>query len=123
MLTVEEEKTHALRVLASFITKLQSATDPFEVEAILYSIKRTAELACNRLHLQNRNAIIGKEQHVPAFISQTEYDARCSMTCVCGNAKEKSTLVCWDCFKRSDNALKWFPGTYEEWLKAREVKL
>ena len=118
MLTAQEEKAHAARVISSFLTKLEAATDPIEIEAILYSINRAAESAYGRLHIQNRHTLFG-EKHKPVFISQLEYDARCSSNCVCGNAKELSMLVCWDCFKRGDNALKYFDGTYEQWLKAR----
>ena len=55
----------------------------------------------------------------PYFISQTEYNARVSRECVCGNAKEVSMLVCWDCFKRGPLPLKWFDGSYEKWLTTR----
>lgn len=57
----------------------------------------------------------------PTFISRTEYSARIAMDCICGNPKENNTLVCWDCFKRGPNPLKFFNGSYEEWLKTREV--
>lgn len=59
--------------------------------------------------------------HKPVFISQTEYDARCSMDCVCGNPKEQVMLVCWDCFKRGNNPLKYFNGSYDQWLDSRKV--
>ena len=46
-----------------------------------------------------------------------EKAARMSNACVCGLPKEQVMLVCWDCFKRGPNPLKWFNGSYEEWLK------
>lgn len=55
----------------------------------------------------------------PTFISQIEYNARIAMNCVCGNAKENNTLVCWDCFKRGDNPLKYSNLSYEQWLATR----
>lgn len=55
-------------------------------------------------------------------MSAEEYQARIAYNCVCGNAKEQVMMVCWDCFKRGPNPLKYFNGSYAEWLKSQEVK-
>ena len=51
-----------------------------------------------------------------------ETAARKSNYCVCGQAKEQGSVVCWDCFKRKGElSLKWFDGSYVEWLEAIKV--
>ncbi len=60
---------------------------------------------------------------VPIFSTQSEYDARCSNSCPnCNQAKEQGSLVCWDCFKRIENPLKYFAGTFEKWLEIERKK-
>lgn len=38
----------------------------------------------------------------------------------CGSQKIPDCIVCWTCFKRRPDgkSLKWFDGTYEQWLTA-----
>ena len=50
---------------------------------------------------------------------QTDIEARSSMTCVCGNAKELNCVCCWDCFKRGPLPFKYFDGTFEQWQTER----
>lgn len=59
---------------------------------------------------------------IPTFISPIEYAARIATNCICGNAKGNNTLVCWDCFKRGPNPLKYSGLSYEEWLKTRKAE-
>lgn len=48
----------------------------------------------------------------------TEKEARMMRNCPkCNSAKEEGMLVCWDCFKRGENPLKYFVGSFEEWIK------
>lgn len=54
-----------------------------------------------------------------AYGNKIEVEARAAYDCVCGNAKELNSLVCWNCFKYTDLPLKWFEGSYSEWLGAR----
>lgn len=60
---------------------------------------------------------------IRTFGEELLYQARCSRNCVCGNGKEAAMLVCWNCFKRSDNPLKWFEGFYMQWLNKKGYKI
>jgi len=51
----------------------------------------------------------------------TEEQARQSKTCPgCGVEKTGNGLVCWDCFKGGKHALKYYQGTFKEWLKLKK---
>jgi hypothetical protein len=41
----------------------------------------------------------------------------------CGEAKETGLMVCWPCFKYREDIvpLKYFNGTFEEWLNTISV--
>lgn len=125
---VDQEKSHALKVLNTFLLKLEASTNPFDVEANIYAIMHASKGFYERVHALNTDILAHNHPeendliHHLSFSSQAEYDARVSRVCVCGNAKEINSLVCWDCFKRVPNPLKYFDGTYEQWVAQRQVR-
>ena len=53
----------------------------------------------------------------------TEEKARTTTECVnCGEPKNEGLVVCWTCFKYSPIPLKYFGGTFREWLEANLVR-
>jgi hypothetical protein len=52
------------------------------------------------------------------LVSDAATSHRISPTCICGKAKDIGADVCWHCFKHRDDVvpLKYFGGSYEEWV-------
>lgn len=51
----------------------------------------------------------------------SNHPARQDATCLgCGGPKVIGCIVCWTCFKRRTDgkSLKWFDGTFSQWLAA-----
>jgi len=40
----------------------------------------------------------------------------------CREKKEMDLIVCWRCFKYRENSLKYFRGTFQEWLQSLSKK-
>jgi len=50
----------------------------------------------------------------------TEEQARRGKVCRgCGKEKASGLVVCWVCFKLGNNPLKYFEGSFGEWLEAK----
>lgn len=48
----------------------------------------------------------------------TEQEARSSPICIgCGNDNDPGCMVCWTCFKRGPDPLKYSGVSFEEWQK------
>lgn len=50
---LEREKSHALKVLNSFLLNFQNATNPMEIESQMYAIYRASEDFFRRMHATN----------------------------------------------------------------------
>ena len=65
-----------------------------------------------------RRKVNGRKRRVSKMI--TEEQARRGKVCRgCGKEKASGLVVCWVCFKLGNNPLKYFEGSFGEWLEAK----
>jgi len=50
---IETEKSHALKVITSFLAKLEASTDSLSIELNTYAIKCAADESFQRMHRMN----------------------------------------------------------------------
>jgi len=61
MYEIKEEHRYVVDRVGHFLEQLKKATDPLEIEALVYTIMRTTEASYRRLHLTNG----GTEERMP----------------------------------------------------------
>jgi hypothetical protein len=76
------------------------------------------------LHSLTPQPVVNPTDNYPLLSSSEAMEAqRPLLVCAgCGGRKDEGTIVCWECFKQGEHPLKYWDGTWLEWLATRHPR-